>query len=64
MSLRGWGGVAGGALMLLAGIIASVVSYQSASSSAGGGSYTVFTGLIVVGLITMVGGISAATKKE
>lgn len=64
MNVKGWGGVAGGALMLLIGVIASVTSYQSASSSAGSGRYTVFTGLIVVGAITLIGGVGALIKKE
>ena len=54
-----WGQVGLGALMAGGGTIGTVASYSAASP---GGRYTVFYGLIVVGIITLVKGFASLGK--
>lgn len=55
----GWGQVGLGALMAGGGTVGTFVSYSAASS---GGRYTVFWGLIVVGIITLIKGFATIGK--
>ena len=51
-----------GTLWLSGGIILTVVSYQAAASSPHGGTYRIFTGAIIVGIIQFFRAISAASS--
>ena len=55
----GWGQVGLGALMAGGGTVGTFVSYSNAS---GGGRYTVFWGLILVGIITLIKGFATIGK--
>lgn len=54
-----WGQVGLGALMAGGGTVGTFASYSAASP---GGKYTVFYGLIVVGIITLIKGIASLAR--
>jgi hypothetical protein len=45
-----------GGILIVGGIVLSVISYSFASSAAGNGYYTIFTGPIVIGIICTIFG--------
>jgi hypothetical protein len=50
-----------GTLWLSGGILLTVISYQAAASSPHGGTYRIFTGAIIVGIIQFFRALSAAS---
>jgi hypothetical protein len=50
-----------GTLWLSGGILLTVISYQAAASSPHGGTYRIFTGAIIVGIIQFFRAIAAAS---
>jgi hypothetical protein len=57
---KAWGGVGVGALLIIFGIGATMMSYDSPGPD---GSYTVWWGPVLFGFITLIGGVAAFFKK-
>ncbi|MBZ0137590.1 MAG: DUF308 domain-containing protein [Planctomycetes bacterium] len=60
MNPKALGGIGIGALLIIVGIGATMYSYDSAAD---GGSYTIWWGPVLFGVITLIGGIAGLFKR-
>jgi hypothetical protein len=60
INAKAWGGIGLGLLLVIGGVVATMISYDSAGA---GGRYTIWWGPVVFGGISLIGGIAALFKK-